>query len=480
MIVFCMATAACAQDSLDEYRKQVQSEYQGFAREAREEYANFRDRANAEYGKFMQEPWQAAEVLPPDPVPVRPEPPKPQVKKPETGTIPPQELPYAEVVPLPAPRPAPEPVGPIPLPEKLTGELFSFAFYHTPCKVHLSAGQKYTLSSADEKAVANAWKRLSASDYNVLVNDCLELRQQLALCDWAYVKLLQQLTESYFGSAKSNEAVVMQMFILTQSGYKVRIARSMDKKLVLLLPSESDIYRYGFLRMGGVKYYLIDSSVKEDVFVFDHAFPKEQLFSVAINEKPRLAVHLTGQRMLTSEAYPMIKVDVRTNKNLIDFYNTYPLNSNWDTYARASLSEEVKKDLYPALKKEFSGRSESEIANRILNLVQTAFKYATDEEQFGYERPLFGDETIFYPSSDCEDRAILFSVLVRELMGLDVVLLHYPGHLATAVRFNSDVKGDYLTVDGTKYVVCDPTYINARVGEAMPQFKEEKCTVVRI
>ena len=149
MIVFCMATAACAQDSLDEYRKQVQSEYQGFAREAREEYANFRDRANAEYGKFMQEPWQAAEVLPPDPVPVRPEPPKPQVKKPETGTIPPQELPYVEVVSLPAPRPAPEPVEPIPLPEKLTGELFSFTFYHTPCKVHLSAGQKYTLSSAD-------------------------------------------------------------------------------------------------------------------------------------------------------------------------------------------------------------------------------------------------------------------------------------------------------------------------------------------
>ena len=123
-------------------------------------------------------------------------------------------------------------------------------------QVHLSAGQKYTLLSTDEKAVANAWKRLSASDYNVLVNDCLELRQQLALCDWAYVKLLQQLTESYFGSAKSNEAVVMQMFILTQSGYKVRIARSMDKKLVLLLPSESDIYRYGFLRMGGVQYYL--------------------------------------------------------------------------------------------------------------------------------------------------------------------------------------------------------------------------------
>lgn len=52
-------------------------------------------------------------------------------------------------------------------------------------------------------------------------------------------------------------------------------------------------------------------------------------------------------------------------------------------------------------------------------------------------------------------------------MGLEVILLYYPGHLATAVRFTEEVTGDYLSVDGKRYVVCDPTFINAPVGRTM-------------
>ena len=105
----------------------------------------------------------------------------------------------------------------------------------------------------------------------------------------------------------------------------------------------------------------------------------------------------------------------------------------------------------------------------------------TDAQQFGQERPFFADETLFYPYSDCEDRAILFSVLVHELLGLDVLLLHYPVHLATAVSFGDlDVDGDYMTLDGKKYIVCDPTYIGSSVGDTMPQFKNTKAKIIRI
>lgn len=119
-------------------------------------------------------------------------------------------------------------------------------------------------------------------------------------------------------------------------------------------------------------------------------------------------------------------------------------------------------------------------ANILLHFVQTAFKYATDAEQFGSERPLFADETLFYPYSDCEDRAILFSVLAHELLGTDVVLLHYPGHLASAVCFDNDTPGDYLKIDGKRYVVCDPTFINTDVGQAMPQFKQTSAEVIKL
>jgi hypothetical protein len=57
-------------------------------------------------------------------------------------------------------------------------------------------------------------------------------------------------------------------------------------------------------------------------------------------------------------------------------------------------------------------------------------------------------------------------------MGLDVVLLHYPEHLATAVHFNEDVDGDYLMVEGEKYLICDPTFIGARIGMCMPDYKQ--------
>jgi hypothetical protein len=59
-------------------------------------------------------------------------------------------------------------------------------------------------------------------------------------------------------------------------------------------------------------------------------------------------------------------------------------------------------------------------------------------------------------------------LLVRELMGLDVVLVRYPGHMATAVCFTEKVEGTTLQYKGKTYTISDPTYIGADVGMNMP------------
>ena len=69
---------------------------------------------------------------------------------------------------------------------------------------------------------------------------------------------------------------------------------------------------------------------------------------------------------------------------------------------------------------------------------------------------------------------------MRDLAGLDVVLVNRPGHLATAVAFADEVEGDYFTVDGRRYTVCDPTYIGASVGMTMPQFKNVDAKLVKL
>ena len=48
---------------------------------------------------------------------------------------------------------------------------------------------------------------------------------------------------------------------------------------------------------------------------------------------------------------------------------------------------------------------------------------------------MFPEETINYPYSDCEDRSILFSYLVKNLLHLDIVGVKYNDHLATAINF---------------------------------------------
>jgi hypothetical protein len=70
--------------------------------------------------------------------------------------------------------------------------------------------------------------------------------------------------------------------------------------------------------------------------------------------------------------------------------------------------------------------------------------------------------------------------LVRELLGLEVIGLDYPGHIATAVKFNNEVPGNYVVVGGRNYVICDPTYLNAGVGLGMPRFKGVDPTVILV
>jgi len=463
----------------DDYKKQAEKDILQYKEQARKEFNDYRDEANAEFAKFMESPWTSIKINPPIPIPDKPSPVTPPIKKDKDGEGE-KQLPYDEIIEKPIPQPAPRPVTPIPDIQP-TSAVFSFAFYKTPCKIRLGEEHRFKLASSTEKDVSKIWSQLSHSKYNPVIQDCIRLRSVMKLSDWAYIDMLKTLTESFFGRNNPDEATVMQFFLLTQSGYKVRIALKADNRLALLIPSNYEIYEYKYFVIGGIKYFLMDKNVTgNSCNIFTQSFPGEKLLSIQIYDQPLLAVDLTPKRTLSSKRYPNVRADVRTNKNLIAFYDNYPRNSNWDTYSKASLSEELKRDLYPALKAAITGKNEAEAANILINFVQTAFEYQTDDEQFGYERPFFGDETIFYPYSDCEDRAILFSILIRELMGLDAVLLHYPGHLAAAVKFTSDIRGDYLVVDGKKFVICDPTYINANIGNAMPQYKTSSCRVIKL
>lgn len=213
--------------------------------------------------------------------------------------------------------------------------------------------------------------------------------------------------------------------------------------------------------------------------------PDEKPLSLLIMETPKLSYSKTEVRTLQSKRYPEMRVQTSVNKNLIKFYDAYPISelgsnfmTRWAMYANTPIEAEAKKTLYPTLREKIKGMSEKEAVERLLNFVQTAFVYEFDDKVWGHDRAFFAEETLYYPYCDCEDRSILFSRLVRDLLGLDVILVYYPGHLATAVCFKSNTDGDYIMLNGKKFVVCDPTYIGAPVGLTMPDMDNKEAKVI--
>ncbi|GHV66903.1 hypothetical protein FACS1894199_11270 [Bacteroidia bacterium] len=474
-----------AQDDFEAWKKLQKNGFDNYSEQQKKyseqqkkEFSDYRNKVNAEFADFMRKEWESFQAFKGIPTPTKPKPVAAPQATPERQVAA-SPIPFKEIQPLPMPTVPRAPLAPIPPASRPTPAqpTFSFTFYNTVCKVSLDASQKFTLRNITENSVADAWKTLSDSRYNDLLNDCLNLREELNLCDWGYIEMLKALSEKFFGKP-CNEAVLLQMYILTQSGYKVRIAR-VGERLALLVPFQQTVYEYTYVPIQGQNYVMTDKSIKGGkIFLLNHEFPKEQQASLQPSQ-PNFPIVATPVKEFVSKRYPDLHLSISTNKNLLDFYNTYP-RSEWNLYVAASLSETLKQELYPTLKQKLSGKSEKEAVNILINFVQTAFEYKTDEEQFGAERPLFADETFFYPYSDCEDRSILFSILVKELLHLDVILLNYPNHLATAVCFQQEVTGDYLTIEGKTYIICDPTYIGADIGNAMPQYQNTPAKVIRL
>ena len=491
LLAFTLGSTVSAQNGRDDFERarqqmlqqynqttgQMRQDYDEQRQRAEAEYTAFRKKANEEYASFLRKAWESMSVQPAEPQPKEPEPPKPQPKPvpdrlPQTKPLPkPDVVAKPEIVVAP-----PMPALPQAPPEIPTEQ---FSLYGTDCQIHVKTDAvAFKLSSVAEKSVAESWELLSRSEYDGLLHDCLEQRDALKLGDWGYLDLLKSVSERMLGQG-TNEAVLMQMYLFVQSGYKARIGKQ-DGRLVLLVPFKHTIYSYSYVMIDGMQYYVLSKNRQGGVEVCNVGFPKEQLASIVMSEQPKLKYTPAKKRTFESRQFGTMNVEVAENKNLIDFLNGYPLSSEWSGYARAGLSKELKEAIYPTLREQIAGKSQKKAALMLLNFVQTAFDYATDQDQFGYERPLFGDESFYYPKNDCEDRAILYSILVRDLIGLDVVLVLYPGHLGTAVHFTDNVEGSYYDVDGKHYVVCDPTYIGAGVGEVMPQFENTKVTIVKI
>ena len=461
----------CKAQDFNSYKQQQQGAFQAHKNKSQEDWDAYRRKANADFAEYLKRSWIQRTFEEPIQEPQK-EPDIPPVVLPDIDIEIPEDTPIDVEINLPILNDEPIPIAPIPYKPKPAEKTLSFVYYGTADHVRFDIDKKVHLKGFDEKAVSRFWAEISGEVYDNVVADCLDIRGNRDLCDWAYYKMTEKVSKTLYNN--SNEQVVFHAWLLTQSGYSVRLGRE-NGIIHLLLGTTAIIFGKPYWSTQDGIFTLMDDDCSTTMHLMDVKFPKTSPLRMRMGADNILDKSKAGARTLGSEKYPAAKATVECDNNILAFLNDIPVSAieggedtDFIKYADMQLSDGARHEMYTTIIEQIAGKTEIEAANIILNFVQTAFDYKTDGEVWGRERPFFPEETLYYPYCDCEDRAILFCRMIRDIMALDVAFVSYPGHLAAAVSFNQDVSGDYFLVNGKKYIVCDPTYINAPVGWTMP------------
>lgn len=457
----------------------VNTDFQSFRKGMIESYNGFRQSVLDNYAKYLQEVWKEYEEFrgvkrdnTPKPI-VEPR----LAKQPDSPNLLPEPSASPNIV-LPVDHMSPTaPKGLNTTMSPSTCVLVDVPFYCMTIKI--ASCKPCAISQIDNSEIAKAWKGYRDDATMGSIVQSLETSvKEYGLNDWFTFVLVRNYGDKVTGNALSS--VVLQHFLLVSMGYDVRIA-STSTQLLLLVPFKQQVYERSYIIIEGKKYYAFyDSASQMKSNSSNKIYTCELPNNGATGRNLDLTIkdNRLGIRSHESHIFHVsdgtLGLNGAVDKGLLEALRHYP-QMDVPYYAMSCVDSDFHRDLLEQMKMQISGLSQIEAIKRLLHFVQYAFGYATDEEQHGYEKPYFIEENFYYPKNDCEDRAILFAFLVRNVLGADVHLVHYPGHECTAVAFSdSSMSGDGYLFNGKAFYICDPTYIGAGVGQCMPTFKNVK------
>lgn len=468
----CLVTTVLSANSYEQWLQSQNSQYTQYKKSLDEEFSD-----------MLKKEWSAYKGISTPPAYKKP---KPVVVPAVTTPIKmsPEEIKESPVVTVAIPKKVviSEPI--VPVKKTVVPKNFDtahFTFYSLPMSINYDINTYYTNSKIDKNAISSFWDMMSKTDFKKLIAQ-IELQQKnLQLNDWAMYQLVYQLGKTIFKN--NNSANLFTWFTLVKMGFDTKVGYSNDT-IYLLSTIEQRLFQVSFFILNDKKYYVLTPDGKnkkvKNIYTYQGEYPKaSNLLSFKFHEPIKLDTNIQKKPLYFTYEKQNYTLYAQYSDDLINFYKTFPQSDYrlyFDTKNSTALGESLLVQLAPLLE----GKSEIEAVNFLLRFVQTAFDYKTDQNQFDYEKVMFPEETIKYPFSDCEDRSILLSYLVKNLLKLDVVGVKYADHLATAVAFSSPVSGDGFSYKNTQYTLCDGTYINANVGVSMPQYKNKNFQIISL
>ncbi|MDE5795620.1 MAG: hypothetical protein K2H75_00770, partial [Muribaculaceae bacterium] len=395
-----------AASDFENFRKEKKAEFERFRQEKKTEFELYRKQLNEEYAAMIAGEWKAYKKEPSREIPTKPKPVKPIVVR-DDSPVQPRKVVISGVT-------EPEksiPDIPVTIP-KITPEIrktypVNFTFFNTQCGIEQFDTSALSLNATDNSSLAKTWKQLTANEkLEPLLNDCLRLREELQLCDWAYLLLIEKVAATLYPKSADSQAF-LTVALLNQSGYDCRLGIKGGKLMVMFHPSHT-LYGQPYYNIDGKAYFIRGQMTDENTSFYTYSgdFRKSPTpIRMTIDRYPRLSPKVSAAKTYSSASWKKAPpFEVTVNSSVVEFFNSYP-QVDWHIYGLAPVSEQLQSTLFPVMEILTEGLGEEEAVNLLLSFHNYGFDYMTDGDQFGREKPFFFDENFYYPYNDGEARA---------------------------------------------------------------------------
>ncbi len=358
----------------------------------------------------------------------------------------------------------------------ILGTSIDFSFLNSKVNIPYDKSIKKSISIFNNKSISKYHKSMQKAKYKMSIDYIKKYKKARRLSDWMAVLLVSEFSENIHKN--KNKQKLLTWFLLLELGYDVKVAIA-NNAIVLLANMKHSLYSTLFLKINNKNYYAIFGDKAKKLKTYSSNM--KNLNAMDFTSKRAVLGINDHKKKKLSFKYKNKPYNINTfySPSLIKTYKDMP-QSDYISYFNSLMDNKTEYNMLNDLSKILKNKSEIEAINILLRFVQKSFKYKTDDDNFGYEKVLFPEETIYYKYSDCEDRSLLFAYLTRKLLKKDVILLKYSDHLATAVRLDTrNSNGDSIRYNGKVYAIADPTYINANVFMAMPKYKNASYKVIK-
>lgn len=319
----------------------------------------------------------------------------------------------------------------------------------------------------------------------------IDLCDSLNFPDWLRLKLVGEIAKR--AAKKNNQKVFTAMVLLRAMGYNAgiillskqwRLAVEIDQKIFFATIFEEQKKRYAIYDVERGE--LIKDTGESDGFYdanenLGRSLDPLALFQDGVPTLPYAPIQKNVTWKFGNETYSLTYT---LNRNIVKYFEERP-QVDISLYFNESVPKEIVQAVIEPLKKIVleKGLHARQAVAFLHAFVLNGFAYKDDLKTKRGEHTSSPHETLVSDFSDCEDRSILLAVLIRGVLGFEVVALEYPNHITLAVHFPNFVpneQDEVYTYNGKRYLSADPSCFGA-LGTVNPDFKgKEPIRFIRV